>query len=118
MVQSSVRSASSLPRRGQTDHRVLILAGSTLRIRALASLRAREGRSLVSSECKYCFREINFVMSTKGKMMPLDVEPRADGNLIIEDDVARYIRPDDPPELTKYVSHFATCSAFKDKLRW
>ena len=51
-------------------------------------------------------------------MMPLDVEPRADGNLIIEDDVARYIRPDDPPELTKYVSHFATCSAFKDKLRW
>lgn len=46
-------------------------------------------------------------------MIPLDVEPVDDGNIVLgrDDDgpVAMYLRKDETTTRDRYVSHFATC---------
>ena len=72
------------------------------------------------SACKSCGADIRWEISDHGKRLPLDVEPVADGNLVIVAGVvAPYI-----PELNatmssgaprpRYVSHFATCPQADD----
>lgn len=75
--------------------------------------------------CRSCGAAVRWVRTQDGKMMPLDVDPRDDGNLVLTGTTAtarsgdrvpvvRYVDGEapalpglDPP--TRYVSHFATC---------
>lgn len=70
--------------------------------------------------CRSCGAEIIWVLTQKGKRMPIDAEPREDGNIEIvkrdpgEPPLVRYLTGSedtlpgfDLPD--RYVSHFATC---------
>ena len=63
------------------------------------------------STCKSCGARIVWAKTTTGKSMPLDPDPVAGGNVVLERDgvgwVARIVQPD--PEFERLVSHFATC---------
>lgn len=64
----------------------------------------------MSPRCRACNAEIEWVLTEGGKRMPLDVEPRDDGNLLIVSNhgstpVVRYVTAGDGNR----VSHFATC---------
>jgi hypothetical protein len=64
--------------------------------------------------CRSCNQEIRWAQTTKGKAIPLDVEPREDGNLVLErdaegNDIARGFSPLIHTGKPRYVSHFATC---------
>lgn len=67
--------------------------------------------------CEACGAPIRFTRTLKGKAMPLDAEPRDDGNVILVqvdgDTLARVITPTTPllvtGDLPRYISHFATC---------
>ena len=72
------------------------------------------------SKCRSCGAEVTWATTDAGKGIPLDPEPRQDGNLVIVGDDhfgtprVRLDRPDDnqgalfgPSE--RYVSHFVTC---------
>ena len=81
--------------------------------------------------CRSCAADVRWVRTTAGKLMPLDPDPRDDGNIIDTGRTAQgrgsgrvpvveYVDPDaptlpglDPP--VRYVSHFATCD---DPERW
>lgn len=63
--------------------------------------------------CRSCGAPVRWVETSKGKKMPIDINPNPNGNVILIDGVAHYVK-DDPfekPEETakRYVSHFATC---------
>lgn len=55
--------------------------------------------------CKSCGAEIEFVVTTGGKSIPLDVLPREDGNIKVEAGTAYYM----PAGEGDRVTHFATC---------
>lgn len=61
--------------------------------------------------CKACQRRILWVESkSTGRMMPLDIEPRPDGNLAVVRGVAHAFGSEDKRLCRdRYVSHFATC---------
>jgi hypothetical protein len=75
------------------------------------------------ASCRSCKAEIRWAFTEQGKRMPLDVDPREDGNLIVvgrregEDGAVPIVRSlkkgegdltlFEPP--LRYVSHFATC---------
>ena len=63
------------------------------------------------TRCKSCGAQIAWAKSRAGKNIPLDVEPRADGNLVLVNGVA--MAPEAAPlEVQggpRYASHFATC---------
>jgi hypothetical protein len=67
--------------------------------------------------CRSCGAEILWAETERGKRMPVDKEPVADGNLglfYLGDQDEPQIRPlDAAPQLfdteVRYVSHFATC---------
>lgn len=64
------------------------------------------------SKCTSCQAEIEWVVSIKsGKPMPLDKEPRPDGNVVIRNSRAHVLSANNPtqPEELRYVSHFSTC---------
>lgn len=72
------------------------------------------------SECRSCKAPIFWATTSQmGRKVPVDVEPRSDGNIIIEGDpsddngVAKYIEADNPYTGPRYVSHFATCPQAK-----
>lgn len=63
------------------------------------------------STCKSCGAPVTWVLTTKGKRMPLDAVPVATGNVTVEDGYATvhaaiglFVAPG-----PRYVSHFATC---------
>lgn len=68
--------------------------------------------------CKSCHAKIFFALTEKGKRMPLDNDPVADGNLVIEASpaglgemplVRAYDVVVDGATSRRFVSHFATC---------
>ena len=64
------------------------------------------------SACKACHATILWATTPAGKAVPLDPNPRDDGNLTITSQVplrVRYLDADVFPDLPRYVSHFATC---------
>ena len=64
--------------------------------------------------CKSCEARILWVLTSKGSKMPLDPEPVADGNMVVEPGgTLRTVKKKDanaiPFETPRYKSHFATC---------
>jgi len=63
----------------------------------------------MAEQCRSCGATIIFVKTAKGKSMPLDVQPADDGNIIVVDGVAVYLKGEAPPNKLRWKSHFATC---------
>jgi len=66
----------------------------------------------MTPSCRSCGAPILWARSTRGRMVPLDREPVADGTIILgADDVAFVLGPADEPiaGTPRYHSHFATC---------
>jgi hypothetical protein len=68
------------------------------------------------NRCRSCQAEVVWVITERGRRMPLDAEPRYDGNVVIQVDaegqeVGHYLRRGDvlKPGTPRYVSHFSTC---------
>ncbi len=65
------------------------------------------------STCSSCGAVIRWAITVNDKRIPLDPEPRDDGNLAFRDDDKVYVIPGGPGvlglEVPRYVSHFATC---------
>ncbi len=64
--------------------------------------------------CRSCNAAILWVETVNGRKMPLDPEPVADGNMVVEPDGRmRTVKKADanaiPFETPRYKSHFATC---------
>lgn len=67
-----------------------------------------------TTECGRCGRQIAWARTTNGKSMPVDPEPRANGNVFCQYEggvlVARVKSKTDPtPPGTPMVAHFLTC---------
>ncbi len=66
------------------------------------------------SECRSCGRPVVWVRTTTNKDMPVDPEPRDDGNVVVTgggplvDHCTVLIIPH-PERSPRYVSHFVTC---------
>jgi len=74
------------------------------------------------SRCRSCPAEIEWVLTEQGRRMPIDVETRADGNLIVTGEAidrgrmvptVRYVEAGEGDR----VSHFATCPNAKEHRR-
>lgn len=64
------------------------------------------------AECRSCGAPIEWVVTEKGKRMPLDIERRDDGNVTVDPSgTARVV----PKGKGSRVSHYATCA---DADRW
>jgi len=64
-------------------------------------------RALTSTaRCRSCGAQIEWTLTAKGRRMPLDVDERADGNLVV-DDAHRAVSV--PAGTGNRTSHFATC---------
>ena len=70
--------------------------------------------SAVMSSCRSCGAEIRFVLTTTGKRMPIDAEPRPDGNLVLREGVVRPFVPHVSTDTERWVSHFSTCPQSRD----
>jgi hypothetical protein len=57
--------------------------------------------------CSSCEAPVKWARTERGARMPLDPEPRSDGNLVVEGAYARAVQSGDPGPF--FVSHFATC---------
>ena len=66
---------------------------------------------MTTTPCKSCGAPLIWAKTAKGKRIPLDAEPRADGTLALRDGTAVTVGPapfcgyDD----TRYICHFGTC---------
>lgn len=64
-----------------------------------------------TARCKTCNAEIAWAITTTGKRMPVDVEPSANGNVMLriegEKLFAQIVSRDDPRP--RHTSHFVTC---------
>lgn len=68
-----------------------------------------------SSPCRSCAAPILWVRTSKGKLMPLDAEPCADGNMVVVDGVAfTAYTLDFEQDRPRYRSHYATCPQAKE----
>jgi len=71
------------------------------------------------SACRSCFAEIIWCSTWKGKLIPVDAEPTANGNLVMRQQdfgppvVVQYHTKMGPS--VRYTSHFATCPS---SARW
>jgi hypothetical protein len=62
------------------------------------------------STCRSCGARITWVRTESGKAMPIDVAPRADGNVgVTGGGIAVYLKADEQWQGPRYVSHFASC---------
>jgi hypothetical protein len=62
--------------------------------------------------CFSCGAEIVWYMTERGRKIPLDPDPTPDGNLILVEDIVRYLTAEQrkqPVTDRRYISHFATC---------
>jgi hypothetical protein len=61
--------------------------------------------------CQRCGAPMTWAVTPTGSKLPLDPEPRSDGNVIYEGGLARFISGEMRRTYTgdRYVSHFATC---------
>lgn len=65
------------------------------------------------NQCRSCDAPIIGALTVNGKWMPVDAEPRADGNLSLTEaepiPQVTVIKASDGVEGRRYVSHFVTC---------
>ncbi len=69
-------------------------------------------------ECRSCAAPIIWTVTHKGRRMPVDAEPVANGNIRLRQDgdsvIAEYPGKEHPTLLVddrvRYISHFATCT--------
>lgn len=62
------------------------------------------------SACSTCGAPIWWAVTEAGKGIPIDAEPRPDGNMVLGDKGMRPHLPlFDDDAMPRYVSHFATC---------
>ena len=76
-----------------------------------------------AGQCSTCAAPVLWCRTAKGKAMPLDVEPRADGNIELRPQpphgrvVAVYIKTTGTLDMlaqpVRFASHFATCPQAK-----
>lgn len=72
---------------------------------------------MITTKCRKCAAQIAFIMTTKGKPMPVNPEPilfmAAGGPETFVDEKGRIIRGRRDPDgyMVGYISHFATCPA-------
>lgn len=68
-------------------------------------------------KCKGCKGSVLWVTMPSGKPMPLEPEPIAGGNIVLEEDGPRVLSADEiSPGRVAFVSHFVSCP-FADELR-
>ena len=63
--------------------------------------------------CESCEAEIFWARTATNKAMPVDIGPRADGNVVLvhtDPPEVRVLRGGEQVDGPRYVSHFATCS--------
>jgi hypothetical protein len=67
----------------------------------------------VSARCSSCKADVFWAMSAGGKPLPIDPEPREDGNLVVRRALGggrvAVSAKGVPAGEQRYVSHFATC---------
>jgi hypothetical protein len=62
------------------------------------------------SKCRNCGARILWARTPKGKAIPLDPKPHANGTIVLTSLGAMFLLPDDPrPAGRCYQSHFVTC---------
>jgi hypothetical protein len=62
------------------------------------------------AECRSCKAEITWARTRAGKAIPIDPDPRSDGNVVIEaDGAAVYLGADSTYTGERFVSHWVTC---------
>ena len=61
--------------------------------------------------CRSCHAPIRWVRTRRGELMPLDADPVADGNVILDDDGRAVVLGNQLPlaQPTRYRPHFASC---------
>lgn len=65
--------------------------------------------------CRTCEQEIVWALTERGKPIPIDPNPRADGNITLhslagaDQQIAHVLGADEAASGPTYVSHFATC---------
>ncbi len=61
--------------------------------------------------CRSCPAPVRWEKTTSGKWIPLDAEPVADGNIVLERGRARVLAADEQVGhgVRRFKSHFATC---------
>ena len=72
----------------------------------------------MTATCRSCGAAVTWHKTPAGNSMPLDAEPVADGNVVIEGGLARVVGPPGEGELDlspRYRSHFSTC---QDAAKW
>ncbi len=62
-------------------------------------------------KCRSCGAQILWLKTAKGKAIPVDIKPTPDGNMVIDDGIARVLKKGEPVAGGKlrWTSHFATC---------
>jgi hypothetical protein len=76
--------------------------------------RDRLDATYTRGDCRQCDAEIAWAEMPSGKMNPLDPEPAANGNVIIEGNGLAHVgkmREIEAHTGPRYTSHFATCPA-------
>jgi len=74
-------------------------------------------------KCKGCGAVIVWTQTAAGKWIPLDEQPRPDGNYVVQSGVAIALKAGDMKLITssdRYFSHFVTCpvaASFKNGRR-
>lgn len=63
----------------------------------------------MADRCRYCEAPIEWALTPKGSRIPLDVGAHADGNIVVDDGVARVLNAHDERPFLARRSHFATC---------
>lgn len=64
------------------------------------------------SACRSCGAPLRWAVTAKGRRLPLDPEPAATGNVVVDaTGAARVLSPLEPrpADVPLYLSHFATC---------
>lgn len=77
---------------------------------------------MASSACRSCGAPVFWLLTERGKRIPIDDEPVEDGNIVIRwdwdkgENVAHYVGKDEEigSDEERYVSHFATCPQSKN----